>query len=637
MRFSNWDQIESKLDVRSIDENRMYLDLGIVTITPKARVSPGYTAKHKLCCLNEFKEQLQMGHLQASKLKVVDYLWCFLRDVGGMTIVGPVKSISRLGGLVYTQMYSQDKLSFDAQKHFPLGADDDTLIAMSLGEQYREAICAILGIERFDMNACRLSFNHSGLRIMQSIRNQGWRDFAAREEFRITLKLYKALNQELRDRGSPPLRTFPHDNLFFFETQLTHQFVEFNTLPLARWYQEVVRWADSKAPTSQIGTDRQKLAVLISLLLKHSYSTGFLAKFPVMWQKITRNEDDSTLELGLGLKAIIKEFGYAWLPHEIFNFSINSFADGVADRFPFPISTIQQNYRRRGGARKTSMELMQEVDQVCGRLPLGTNKSDEDKAFVMLTWLAMRIIKEYMRNVWTSLFQSNYEFAGKQAEREKQMANPRKRPRTTARQESYVFISFDIPPNLLYTSVRRKLGEKLKVCGLGSRGKKGHQTKDAIFNLLFVEYIDSLDQPQDQRSSFKSGWKDKSYLHALMQAQHALDAAKYKQLLVHIRRLFRYYCRCVPNVSRDRWLAPCSQDKTKNSWMGFDTLYGLRMRRPLNPHEPWSSWQDELGADIHRHVLWNVPCDQITGTDSLKTLMINYPRLKRWIEGVVAE
>src|SRR5436305_13176526 len=81
-----------------------------------------------------------------------------------------------------------------------------------------------------------------------------------------------------------------------------------STLPLARWYQEVL----GMAPEGMLGIDRQKLAILLCLLVKNSYGGALLQKHGLIWEKKVKCRDEPE-EYGLGFKDVINEYGFGWL------------------------------------------------------------------------------------------------------------------------------------------------------------------------------------------------------------------------------------------------------------------------------------------------------------------------------------
>ena len=105
----------------------------------------------------------------------------------------------------------------------------------------------------------------------------------------------------------------------------------------------------------------------------------------------------------------------------MFNWEANRFAAGIADRFPFPIRRLEKRYQRRKGERATMIDILQEIDQVIGRIKtLGKGEEDERRHSSLLKWLATRIMRQYHQDVWEALYKSPFEFKGKESELKRQ-------------------------------------------------------------------------------------------------------------------------------------------------------------------------------------------------------------------------
>ena len=176
------------------------------------------------------------------------------------------------------------------------------------------------------------------------------------------------------------------------------------------------------APEGMLGIDCQKLGILQCYLLKASYSSSLLCRHPLLWEKRVPGEDEEEgYKVGLGLKDIIKKYGFGWLPNHMFNWEANMFAAGIGDQFPFPVRRLEKRYQRRKGERATMMDILQEMDQAIGRIKiLGEKEGDEAKRLLLLRWLGTRIMRQYHQDVWEALYKSPFEFKGKESELERQ-------------------------------------------------------------------------------------------------------------------------------------------------------------------------------------------------------------------------
>jgi hypothetical protein len=571
------------------------------------------------CCLKSAIQAFQQRDGKGSKPAESDYVWCFVRDVGNMTFSGARCGLLRRAGLIYSQFYGMNKLQFDAKKHFPWEDAEDTLSMMAMDEIYREAMRATMGTRPISMPMCRQSYNHSGRRFMLAVRGNDDKSWGAREEHRLSLALLMEIISELQSRGNPELRRRKTRKQFYvFETKVVNRFTELVTLPIARWFQEVL----GMAPEGRLGQDRQKLAILLSFLLKGSYSSTLLRRYPFLYLKKLKG-DESKKEIGLGLKEVITRFGFGWMPDDIFDWEMNNFSPGIADRFPFPVQRLKNLYKKRGKERKEMIDILQEMDQITGRINTLTESEDDRTNYrFLICWLAIRIIKQYYRDVWNALYRSPHEFKGKEIERRRQSDEQgqigeargerlrshgfNKRRQIKHRGSKWVQKSWDKIPLLTYESVKRELAEDPVPCGRG----RSYVTKREIFDLLF-----GLDGDDDDNDCRGQGWQNKKYLHALKHITVHLDEVTLRKVLRRMWKLFDNYCLCIPLVSKDRWLA-------KNTWIGFDE-HGERMDYPncggrfyKGRWRSHSSWMEEISID--EEYCWNLELADILSEEGLR-------------------
>jgi len=394
---------------------------------------------------------------------------------------------------------------------------------------------------------------------------------------------------------------------------------------LARWYQEVL----GKAREGMLGIDSQKLAILLSLLIKKSYSSALLSKNPLIWEGKRKPKKGKGSEVqGLGLKDVIKNRGFGWLSTDIFNWKSNGFVPEVANSFPYPIRAIEKHYRARVQERKSMHGILQEVDQIVGRVrSLQANGDDKPRRRFLLLWLAMRIIRQYHVDIWVGLYASTYQFVGKEKEIEAQTdqqgesseseasreadrprAPPAKKRRLSNPPIKKVKKSFPDPPGLTHPCVQEELGEDPYPCKRG----KHHLNRWDVFCLLFLHQF-------LERGELKGGWKSLPHLHALAAAKTHLCKADFELLIQMMWKYFKRYCLCIPAVSKDRWLANSAQSKSKPAWIGFDEN-GVRMDYPQEPDGYaggyGSTWHKE--AIIKDEYCWNVTCEEATGEEGLE-------------------
>ena len=546
-----------------------------------------------------------MKGFKGSKVEATKYNWCLTRDIGSLTLVPRVRSLIRKGGLVYTQFYNMNKLQHDALRRFPWQDGDDTMVWMAVDKHLREALRTTMGGTAVNVETCRKSFNTSGRRYVIGVRETHHQSYGAREEHRMSLKLLQEVTAELRSRGNPVLRE-PKTRIQFYvhPTSVINNFSEAVTLPFASWYQNTLGWSGE----GTLGTDRQKLAVLQSLLLKSAYSSTLLAKHPMLWQKRVRTElegQESVNEIGLGLKNIIKEYGFGWLPGDIFNWKANSFAPGIADQFPFPIRSVQTQYNKRKRECGKMVSIFQEIDQVLARVTQRNIKR-------LSSWLGTRIMRQYHEDVAVSLYAGPYEFKGKDNERQRQREEelsaeedsepPSKKPRVTRVNRHKVVKIWQEPPALTYPSVRDDLlQEEPLAAGQG----KDIFRKEEYLKLIFGD---------GERGQ---GWKKHPYRHALnfLRESHPFV---YAHVMVRLEKLFHDRVHCLPMHQPSNWWAPYhGSSKSKPAWIAFDKA-GHRINCSVFGYDNAevgsdSSWRNR--RSMHQARFWNVSVDELLAMD----------------------
>ena len=478
---------------------------------------------------------------KGSGIDIHRYKWCFTKDVGDTTLTGRANSIVRKGGLFYSQFYWMGKTQGDALGRYPWDIEDDTMTMMALDDDYKEAYRSAVGAQRVDINTCRGSYNHCGRRVMLGVRLNDERSWGGREEHRITLKLFRAIDAELERRGYPEFRARRTPKPFYVhQTETVNMFTESIVLPRARWYQEILGMSGE----GQLGVDRQKLAIMASLLLKCAYGSALIEIYPTLWEKKNRGEIEL---LGIGLKRIIEEYGFGWLPAELFDFQSYNFAPGIADHFPFPSAALQRRYESRKISQKAMTKMMGDVDLVTGRLNVLNEEGDGKEAEFLIHWLALRILKEYNQNVWQAAYRSRFEFPAKEHLRKELEAATRKqepeveltdeardisgsRKRSNGmkskekKKHRAVHKEFIELPLLTYRDVKKEIGEPPTAVGKGRQWT----TKRSIFCLLFFPSEVGL-AVQDVSAQ---GWHDLPYLHGLNRATNELkDKPRFQEQL----------------------------------------------------------------------------------------------------------
>ena len=555
-----------------------------------------HTWMWRSCCLDKVADAFQMREYEGSKIMVSKYNWCMTRDVGTITITGKKGSMIRKGGLMHSQFYGMGKLQFDANKHFPWDDGDDTMAILALDNHYRDALRSTMGAKTIDLSECRRSYNHCGRRYVIGTRTNDDQSWGGREEHRMSLTLTQAVNSELHCRGNPELRRKETRTQFYVHpTKIINMFSEVVALPIASWYQQTL----GMAPEGMLGMDHQKLAILQCLLLKNSYWCSPLSQISLLWKGTV--EDN---KVGLGLKEVIEKYGFGWLPKRMFNWEANNFIADVAKQFPFPIRTLERRFNKRKGEWHITKEILQEMDQVTGRLD---SLKDEDRMFLM-NWIPTRVMRQYHDDVWERLYRSPYLFKSKEHDLEHRQeqdeeAGPRKKRKLTIKTAKVIKKTWDEPPALTYASVKAELEENPHPVGLG----KSYRNREDFFKLIF--------------GITEADWGTKGippYLQAVKYLKAKLSAADYESMMQRLRRLFDRTCHCVPNISKEKWLAGCGSKSAKSNfkpgWVAFDEngdRIDCSSYKAKYALQKGSSWLET--RSIHDDPYWNISLEDALG------------------------
>lgn len=195
--------IKTHLDLHAMEE--IYFDIG-KEFTPAICKSAGaifdevpadpraHVFLHKTCCLMSTKKTFVEKAFVSSPGIAVKWTHSFLRDVGGLNLTPPKRSPAYRKGLRYSQWYNVYKELFDAQKTFPFQHKQFTQLAK--GNLVQTMVAQGNGGNTKIAAALSASYQHSRLRVANSLVKSQDKPYGARVEHRVGLKLFWAIKDE---------------------------------------------------------------------------------------------------------------------------------------------------------------------------------------------------------------------------------------------------------------------------------------------------------------------------------------------------------------------------------------------------------------------------------------------------------
>jgi hypothetical protein len=407
-----------------INENEFHLDQGFMYGVPSktSNISGdpriGYTTLPRRCCLMNLIKRLNDLILDvkgAVKIKGTLYTWALTKDVAALTIDLPPNHPFRKFGLDYIQIYPSHKNLCECQGHYAYHLKDDSGVCQAIDSHVLQSLYSVVGRPVPDMGTCRSSCRSSGTRLGVPLRSHSDRSLHTRMEVRHTETLRRKIRMEIKRRQqrrqTQSVEIIPQEAgcpFYIHTTEVINNFMFASTQTLARLFQEII----SLAPEGHLGIDHQKFLVQIFQLQKVAHSSVLLSKFKYLYNSVIRmNEGVEREEMGWGVKETIQLYGYGYIKHGLIDWiELNFTNPHVAERFPHPSHALS-NITARPDDRRRLNDLFAEIDFMIGRLRM---ELDEEKREILLDWLVMRIIKQFLIDVTIYMIEGPYKFKNKE-------------------------------------------------------------------------------------------------------------------------------------------------------------------------------------------------------------------------------
>lgn len=423
-----------------IDSDDFYTDTAYMYGIDPDRTS---TALPRACCLKELANKFK-NHQAAdlgqkfAKVRITEYQFGATKDVGSITIETPASHPMRKDGLAFVQLYATHKNLYDAQGQFPYPHDDDSGICLALDHLTLEGLSSIVHRPTPVINTSRESWRASGYRLTYANLVEHSQDFPIRLEARMSRTLRLKIIDELRARRagherqvtSEPgnvYRSRPGCPFYLHETRDVCRFIHVNVITHGRLFQEII----GRSSQGTLESNHQKLAAIVNMLQKFTYSSTNLRQYPRLWKSMQRTNDqdeDETNQVsdddeppsekrfketfGLGLKTTIEKYGYGYMDPDVIDWGELRFTSTrVASLCP-RASDALSGYKARRWERKRVKDFMEEINDLLWSIK--RERNSPEVRTLLLHALAFRLIKRFLQDVCEQLLSSDrFEFPRK--------------------------------------------------------------------------------------------------------------------------------------------------------------------------------------------------------------------------------
>jgi hypothetical protein len=248
------------------------------------------------------------------------------------------------------------------------------------------------------------SYQFFGKAVLEALRtNMQWGTWPAREEYRMTLKLLGAVEDEWETRGSPTLRNLntPQTVPFYVHpTQVVNEFIKSLVMSYGVVYESVLLQRE----LGDLTRGGAKLICMWGSLLKTCLGSSLLER-----EDFLRSE-------ALMMKESIGQWGFAWIPTYLIDWKRHEFRSGISGAF-LPIDVIvAKHFPRNKPQHQQNQSYLAELAEVASACAQTRNNTDR---LIYIHWLGVKVIRQYTKEVWEATYQSSHTFPKKDQLRRK--------------------------------------------------------------------------------------------------------------------------------------------------------------------------------------------------------------------------
>ena len=302
------------------------------------------------CCLDSYAAWIQQQHPpHSAPPKQQFYPISLLHDTGSLTLETRRSSPQRQAGLLYTQLYSSVKEVFAAGDVYPFS--NPSLETLALDPQLHKTWQHVGGGLSHDPVALVRAYLNMKQRCHAALQGSYMKVFGLREEHRVSLPLYHAIDQEFRERhlhqsrlpgvlsGREPFYSLPTSTLLFW--------IYWNINKFCVGFEMVHSLNDRYFVT----WEHTRVMMMFLRCLQFSYAGGLVQRVSGCWRDVwsrpdARRTDGLRRCEGLGFQRQMKEYGYAWFLDKL-NWDTMTFCQPSAQYMMFNSPSMQTAYRAR--------------------------------------------------------------------------------------------------------------------------------------------------------------------------------------------------------------------------------------------------------------------------------------------------
>ena len=396
--------LEAVLEMRHIDHDRLYVDLGKeicpdTSLLPSQRRPVGQEAQvysWKRCCLEEFMQWMYDGQPPSIKSEGQRYYHQnMLYEASSLTSVTPKASQLRKGGLIYSQFYGSVKEVSDAAKCKPF--DNDGLEEMALDPQLQRAARNVAGGRRREAQIVEWAYKASKRRTRAAIQDSKQRSFGIREEHRITWDLFQRLKGLLmvQDRSEleiimtdcPPYAWPVRTSVYLdFLWRSADKFATGFEIVRARSRQDMVTW------------EQTKMMFALLRCLRFVMGGHRMERESAMWCS-KRRLQAATHErkwYGLGFVNTLPRYKYCWWEPRV-DWERLCFNNDVTNRMLFGNGVLRGQVLRRGTQVTAFFDMALALER--GLEWVESNMSNEAIEDEVLSWMVHVCLQQFRIDV----------------------------------------------------------------------------------------------------------------------------------------------------------------------------------------------------------------------------------------------
>ena len=303
-----------------------YFDLGKETCPRQTYLStedvgnslPAEILLWKKCCLDSYYNWCRDGD-ESNPCKQMLYPTAMLRDTVSMGVEPGVNSQLRARGLLYSQFYGSVKEVFAAGNQYPF--TNTAIETLALDPQLRKTWQHVGAGLSHDPVALMKAYLYAKARCYYGIQGSMQKSFGVREEHRVSVALFNAIDRQLETLNLRQQRIAPASEELPYTTH--------PTTTVLSWY----RWNINKfcvgfemvyslSGRQWVTWEHTRMMLMFLRCLRFSYGSGHPKEAAGCWRDVryapSSDAPDGFRRIeGLGFQVTMPQYGYSWFLEKI--------------------------------------------------------------------------------------------------------------------------------------------------------------------------------------------------------------------------------------------------------------------------------------------------------------------------------